>query len=97
MRDGSTPPAQLGGALIYSYIMQIVLPSMQRPRYVTGKVCNQAPDSYLEADKSLALDTGSGAVAKSSAEMEETLARSHDFCRCELGPEGCGSLQHLDH
>ena len=46
---------------------------------VTGKVCNQAPDSILEANKSLALDTGSGAVAKSSAEMEETLARSHDF------------------
>ena len=64
---------------------------------VTGKVCNQAPDSILEADKSLALDTGSGAVAKSSAEMEETLARSHDLCRCELGPEGCGSLRHLDH
>ena len=76
---------------------QIVLSSMQRPRDVTGKVCNQAPDSFLEADKSLALDTGSGAVAKSSAEMEETLARSHDFCRCELGPEGCGSLRHLDH
>ena len=43
------------------------------------------------------MDTGSGAVAKSSAEMKETLARSHDFCWCELGPEGCGSLQHLDH
>ena len=38
---------------------QIVLPSMQRPRDVTGKVCNQAPDSFLEADKSLTLDTGS--------------------------------------
>ena len=49
------------------------------------------------ADKSLALDIGSGAVAKSSAEMEENLARSHDFCWCELGPEGCGSLRHLDH
>ena len=64
---------------------------------VTGKVCNQAPDSILEADKSLALDTGSGAVAKSSAEMEKTLARSHDFCQCELGPEGCGSLRHHRH
>ena len=31
----------------------------QRPRDVTGKVCNQAPDSFLEADKSLTLDTGS--------------------------------------
>ena len=36
-------------------------------------------------------------MARSSDEMEETLARSHDFCRCELGPEGCGSLRHLDH
>ena len=35
---------------------------LQRPRDVTGKVCNQAPDSFLEADKSLALDTGSRAV-----------------------------------
>ena len=52
---------------------------------VTGKVCNQAPDSFLEADKSLTLDTGSGAVDKSSAEIEKTLARS----QCELGPEGC--------
>ena len=32
----------------------------------------------LEADKSLALDKGSGGVAKSSAAMEETLGRSHD-------------------
>ena len=60
---------------------------------VTGKVCNQAPDSFLEADKSLTLDTGSGAVDKSSAEIEKTLARS----QCELGPEGCGSLRHLEH
>ena len=50
---------------------------------VTGKLCNQAPDSFLEEDKSLALVKGSGAVAKSSAEMEETLAISHDFCRCK--------------
>ncbi|KAL5500676.1 hypothetical protein EMCRGX_G012270 [Ephydatia muelleri] len=48
---------------------------------VIGRVCNQEPDSFLEADKSLALDKGSGAVAKSSAAMEETLGRSHDFCR----------------
>ena len=59
---------------------------------VTGKVCNKAPDSFLEADKSLALKVGSRVVARSSAEMEKTLVRSHDFCRCELGPEGCGSL-----
>ena len=39
---------------------QIVLSSIQRPRGVTNKVCNQAPDSYLEADESLALDKGSG-------------------------------------
>ena len=32
---------------------------------MTGKVCNQAPDSFLEADN----------------EMEETLARSHDWAR----------------
>eukprot|EP00731_Ephydatia_muelleri_P021752 Em0014g343a len=38
-----------------------------------------------EADKSLALDKGSGAVAKSSAVMEETLGRSHNFCRCDIG------------
>ena len=31
--------------------MWIVLSSMQRPRDVTGKVCNQAPDSFLEADE----------------------------------------------
>ena len=60
--------------------MRIVLSSMQRPRDVTGKVCNQAPNSFLEADRSLALDKGSGAVARSSATMEETLGRSHDFC-----------------
>ena len=40
---------------------------------VTGKVCNQVPDSFLEANTSLALDKGSGAVARSSAGMEETL------------------------
>ena len=65
---------------------------MQRPREVTGKVCNQAPDSFLEADRSLALDKGLEAVAKSSAAMEETLGRSQDFCRCDIGPEGGGSL-----
>ena len=59
---------------------------------VTGRVCNQAPDSFLEADRSLTLDKGSGPVAKSSAAMEETLGRSHDFCRCDIGPEGGGSL-----
>ena len=41
--------------------VQIVLSSMQRP------IWNQAPDSYLEADKSLALDKASGTVARSSA------------------------------
>ena len=48
---------------------------------VTGKVCNQVPDSFLEANTSLALDKGSGAVARSSAGMEETLGvgRSHDL------------------
>ena len=51
--------------------MRIVLSSMRRPREVTGRVCNQEPDSFLEADKSLILDKGSGAVAKSSAAMEE--------------------------
>ena len=61
--------------------MRIVLSSMRRPREVIGRVCNQEPDSLLEADKSLALDKGSGAVAKSSAAMEETLSRSNDFCR----------------
>ena len=61
--------------------VQIVLSSMRRPRKVIGRVCKQEPDSFLEADKSLALDKGSGAVAKSSAAMEETLGRSHDFCR----------------
>ena len=61
--------------------MRIVLSSMRRPREVIGRVCKQEPDSFLEADKSLALDKGSGAVAKSSAAMEETLGRSHDFCR----------------
>ena len=39
---------------------RIVLSSMQRPRGVTSKVYKQAPDSYLEADESLALDKGSG-------------------------------------
>ena len=72
--------------------MRIVLSSMRRPREVTGRVCNQEPDSFLEADKSLALDKGSGAVAKSSAAMEETLGRSHNFCRCDIGPEGGDSL-----
>ena len=72
--------------------MQIVLTSMRRPRKVTGRVCNQEPDSFLEAYKSLSLDIGLGAVAKSSAAMEETLGRSHDFCRCDTGPEGGGSL-----
>ena len=38
--------------------MRIVL-SMRRPREVTGRVCNQESDSFLEADKSLALDKGS--------------------------------------
>ena len=72
--------------------MRIVLSSMRRPREVTGRVCNQEPDSFLEADKYLALDKGSGAVAKSSAAMEETLGRSHNFCRCDIGPEGGDSL-----
>ena len=31
--------------------MRIVLSSMRRPREVTGRVCNQEPDSFLEADK----------------------------------------------
>ena len=59
--------------------MQIVLSSMRRPRDVTGKVCNQAPDSFLEADRSLALDKGSEAVAKNSAAMEETLGSYPSF------------------
>ena len=46
--------------------MLIVLSSMRRPREVIGRVCNQEPDSLLEADKSLALDKGSGAVANKS-------------------------------
>ena len=45
------------------------------PRDITGKACNQAPDSFLEgwgggggggADKSLALDNAYGAVVRSS-------------------------------
>ena len=73
--------------------MRIVLSSMRRPREVTRRVCNQEPDSFLEADKSLALDKGSGAVARSSAAMEETLGRSHDFCRCDIEPE-VGPVDH---
>ena len=63
--------------------MQMVLSSMQRPRDVTGRVCNQAPDSFLEADKSLVLDKASGAVARSPAAMEETFGRSVDVIRCQ--------------
>ena len=77
--------------------MQIVLLSVRRPRDVTSKVCNQAPDSFLEADNTLALDKGSETVAKSSAATEETLGRSHDFCRCDIGPERGGSLWPVDH
>ena len=66
--------------------MRMVLLSMQRLRDVTGRVCNQAPDSFLEADKSLALDKASGAVARNSAAIE-TLGRSQDFCRCDTVPK----------
>ena len=59
---------------------------------VTGRVCNQEPDSFLEADRSLAFDKRSGAVAKSSAAMEEALGRSHDFCRWDIGPGEGASL-----
>ena len=33
-------------------------------------------------------------MTKSSAATEETLGRSHDFCRCDIGPEGGGPVDH---
>ena len=49
------------------------------PRDITGKACNQAPDSFLEGGgqiKSLALDNAYGAVVRSSSATEETRGRS---------------------
>ena len=51
----------------------------------TDRVYRQAPDSFIHVDKSLALDKASGAVAMSSAAIEEALGRSQDFCRCDTG------------